>query len=65
MSFKVKLLDYDGERSVDMTLPFVPFPGLMLQADWNNGGDFVEVGAVYWDAEEQEFHVYEIDEESR
>lgn len=65
MSFQVTLYDKKGEKSTDLILPFVPFPGLRLQALWKNGGDYVTVGEVYWDTKLKLFEIYEETEEEQ
>lgn len=55
--YDVRLGDFDMEHSVDITLPFPPFPGLMLRAPFFRM-DYLAVDMVYWDDENNRFEVY-------
>jgi hypothetical protein len=56
--FRVRLYDAAGTRQAEMTLPFAPYPGLLLQAAWLRG-DFVMIALVYWLSDEGLFECYE------
>lgn len=45
IEFRVKLYSADGSHCAEMTLPFAPYPGLLLQAEWLRG-DFIMVALV-------------------
>lgn len=54
--FNVTIKDYEGEVSLDIKLPFVPYPGLNIESPIN--GDYMRIDEVYWDSKKGRFEVY-------
>lgn len=61
--YEVLVCDAVDERNARISLPFPPFPGLLLQAPWDSD-NWYAVGEVYWEIPDSErpsgqFVIYE------
>lgn len=57
MTFTVKLLRHDADKSANVRLPFVPVRGMYLMAPFANN-DYRKVDEVYWNHTASLFEVY-------
>ena len=57
MNYSINLKSYEGEDECNITLPFIPYPGLHLKVPFARM-DYQKIDAVYWDSKKQQFEVF-------
>ena len=55
--YQVLFCDAPDDRNALISLPFPPYPGVSLQAPWDNG-NYHEVDQVFWNTEEGRFEIF-------
>lgn len=56
VTHNVTLISRDGDLKEDTVLPFVPFPGLLIEPAWSS--EYRVVDEVFWNRTDRCFEVY-------